>query len=91
MSTKYTDAKIRRMIHLYHIEENLENDKNPKKNENYKDWAYSYSYSILEDYIPDGPGWVGDVLTVIYGDLDTVQNFMIEDGRLIRIVTAYEK
>ena len=85
MNSKYSDSEIRRMIHRYHIKENLENDESPAENENYKGLADECYYSIIEDYTPDCPGWTGDVLTVIYGAVEAIENYLIEDGRLITI------
>lgn len=84
---KYTDKQIRKMILDWLVAENLENDSNPKENENYKGLAESCHYSIIKDYTPDCPGWCGDILTVAFGHLEAVYVFRIDDNRLMPLLS----
>ncbi len=42
-------------------------------------------YSIIEDYMSISPGYVGDILTVVYEDIDTIYNYKLKEGKLERI------
>ena len=82
----YTEKQIRKMILDYLIKNNLENDDEPEKNETYQSYAESCYYSVVENYMPDCPGWCGDILTVVYGGSEeSVEFFRIDDNKLDKI------
>jgi hypothetical protein len=80
---KYSDEQIRTMIHNWLVKKNEENDDKPYENENYKGLAESCHYSIIENYVPDCPGWHGDILTVVFGHIDALYVFTVEDNKLL--------
>ena len=98
MSTKYTDAEIRRMIRDYLFQEMMLHPDpiaHPYEYEQCRSWADEVvengHYSVIERYGPESPGWSGDVLTFIMGHVEAVNNCRIEHGRLVRIESVYEK
>lgn len=34
-------------------------------------------YSLIENYVPDSPGWTGNILTVVFGFYYAIANFRI--------------
>lgn len=78
----YTEKQVRKMIFDWLVAENLDSDSNPKKNQNYKGLAEDCYYSIIKNYVPDCPGWSGDILTVAFGHLGAVYVFTIANNRL---------
>ncbi|MAG44539.1 hypothetical protein CL633_01485 [bacterium] len=78
---KYTDAHIRNLIGAY---------LSPTHRENAQDLADSCHYSVIENYMPDCPGWCGDILTVIYGFAECYEVFLIKDNNLVKIDSEIE-
>ena len=72
MSTKYTDAEIRRMIQDYLFQEMMVHPDpiaHPYEYQQCRNWADEVvdngHYSVIERYGPESPGWSGDVFTKI--------------------------
>jgi len=73
---KYTDKQVRKMVFDY-LKEDYDNA---------KDLSKSCYYSIIEDYVPDCPGWTGDILTVVFGFHSAIDNFSIDNNKLRKII-----
>lgn len=79
---KYTDPQIRQMVFDWLARENQENDRNPTENGTYKSLAEECYYSVIENYTPCCPGFSGDILTVVFGQLEAMYIFTIQNNKL---------
>jgi hypothetical protein len=67
---KYTEEFIRTLIAKWL-------NKNYEDNQAHEDIAKSCHYSLVENYVPDSPGWCGSILTVVFGYPSAIVNFRI--------------
>jgi len=69
-----TEANIRKKILAYLQDQDLATD--------VAKLAKNCSYSIIENFIPGGPGTCGDILTVVFEHVDAIEVFLIKDNGL---------